>query len=61
MHKNCCNKGENKVKEYAINEDFRDYVDKYARDHSISVTEALTHKLVQEAEDYYKERRYAKS
>lgn len=49
------------MKEYAINEDFRAYVDKYARDRKISVAEALTHKLVQEAEDYYKERRCAKA
>ena len=51
----------NKMKEYAINKDFRAYVDKYARDRRISVAEALTHKLVQEAEDYYKERRIAKA
>lgn len=46
--------------EYAINPDFQSYVDKYARDRKISVAEALTHKLVQEAREYYKERRIAK-
>lgn len=47
--------------EYANNPDFRRYVDRYARDHKISVAEALQHKLVKEAEDYYKERRIARA
>lgn len=47
--------------EYAINEEFRNYVDRYARDRRISVAEALTHKLVLEAESYYKEKRIART
>ncbi len=46
--------------EYANNADFRRYVDRYARDNKISVAEALQHKLVQEAEIYYKESRTAR-
>lgn len=45
--------------EYTINPDFKRYVDRYARDHKISVAEAMRHKLVQEAREYYKEKRIA--
>ena len=45
--------------EYAINEDFRNYVDRYCKKHNISIAEALTHKLVQETREQYKERRIA--
>lgn len=47
--------------EYANNPDFKRYVDRYARDHKISVAEALQHKLVQEAREYYKEKRISKN
>lgn len=45
------------MSEYKINPDFKRYVDRYARDNKISVEIALQHKLVQEAEAYYKEMR----
>jgi len=46
--------------EYAINEDFRNYVDKYCKKHKISVAEALRHKMVCNVREYYKERRIAR-
>lgn len=47
-------------KEYEINNNFRDYVDKYAKERNISVEEALEHKLVEQAYCYYKEERESK-
>lgn len=47
------------MNEYENNPDFKEYVDRYARDHKISVEEALKHKLVQEVRECYKEKRIA--
>lgn len=44
------------IKLYDVCEDFKEYVDKYSKKHKISVQEALTHKLVQEVAQMYKER-----
>ena len=41
---------------YNKSEDFKEYVDKYSTKHKILVQEALTHKLVQEVAQMYKER-----
>jgi hypothetical protein len=41
---------------YVQNKDFKEYVDKYAKDNKISVGEALTHAIVREMYKYYKER-----
>lgn len=35
--------------EYVHNKKFRDYVDKYARNHGITVDEALEHELIRQA------------
>ena len=40
---------------YYNNQDFRAYVDKYARDRGISAEEALTHELVKEVYLHYRE------
>lgn len=50
-----------KMKEKKHEWNFRRYVDLYARDNKISVEEALEHKLVKETEDYYRERRIART
>lgn len=39
---------------YTENKEFREYVDKYAKDNKISVDEALTHAIVKEMYNYYK-------
>ena len=40
---------------YRSNNDFKEYVDKYAAEHDIDFTEALTHKIVKiYAENLYK-------
>ena len=41
--------------DYKWNKDFRDYVDKFAAKHEITVEEALTHAEVREAWRYYTE------
>ena len=41
--------------DYRWNKDFRDYVDKYATKHGITVEEALTHAEVREVWRYYTE------
>lgn len=41
---------------YIKNKDFKNCVDKYARDKNISVSEALTHAMIKEIYKYYKER-----
>lgn len=41
---------------YKSNEDFKEYVDKYARDRGLLVIEALNHKIVKEMAEYYVER-----
>lgn len=41
---------------YCTNPDFKDYVDKYARDKRISVDEALRHELVRQTYLYYREK-----
>ena len=38
---------------YESNSKFRDYVDKYSRDHRITVEEALTHAMVRQVYLYY--------
>ena len=48
------------MSEYAINEEFREYVDKYSRDYNITPEEAIEHKIVQNVEEYYRERRLAR-
>ena len=49
------------IKLYDVCEDFKEYVDKYSKKHKISVQEALTHKLVQEVAQMYKERMLARN
>lgn len=41
--------------EYRHNVKFRQYVDKYAKTHDITVVEALSHNLVRQAALYYTE------
>lgn len=41
------------VKYYEENEDFRDYVNKYAGNNKIAAEEALTHKIVKEVYSLY--------
>lgn len=41
---------------YNSNSDFRDYVEKFRRDHDLTVDEALQHASVREAEKYYREK-----
>lgn len=38
---------------YKTNEDFKSYVDNYARERQILVTDALNHKMVEEVANYY--------
>lgn len=38
---------------YETNKEFKDYVNNYAREREILVTEALTHKMVEITADYY--------
>ena len=38
---------------YTTNEDFKEYVDRYARQRHILVIDALHHKTVEEVADYY--------
>lgn len=40
---------------YESNSDFHDYVEKFRRDHDLTVDEALQHASVREAEKYYKQ------
>lgn len=40
---------------YETNQDFKEYVNRYAAQRKITVDEALTHALVREAYDYYRE------
>ena len=39
---------------YKTNQDFKEYVDKYAKKTRITPEEALKHSLVREAYEYYK-------
>lgn len=48
------------MSEYAINKEYKDYVDKYSRDNKITPEEAVEHKIVQNAEEYYRERRLSR-
>ena len=48
------------MSEYATNEEFREYVDRYSRDNHITPEEAVEHKIVQNVEEYYRERRLAR-
>lgn len=41
---------------YESNSDFRDYVEKFRRDHDLTVDEALQRASVREAEKYYREK-----
>ncbi len=41
---------------YNGNSDFRDYVEKYRRDHKLSVDEALERALVRGVAEHYKEK-----
>lgn len=47
------------VRDKAGSDDFKRYVDRHARDHKISVEEALQHKIVKEMEEYYREKENA--
>ena len=38
---------------YKANDDFKLYVERYARKEGILVVEALTHKMVEEVAEYY--------
>lgn len=40
---------------YETNLDFRLYVDRYCVQHNVSVDEALTHELVKEVYNFYKD------
>lgn len=40
---------------YNENEDFKGYVDRYCKTQKIEVAEALTHALVMEVAEYYKD------
>ena len=48
------------MSEYATNEEFREYVDRYSRDNNITHEKAVEHKIVQNAKEYYRERRLAR-
>lgn len=41
---------------YEENQEFKDYVDRYCAEYSISVKDALTHAIVQEVGDMYESR-----
>lgn len=47
------------VNEYYVNTEFKEYVTKYCNQRKLSVDVALSHRLVQEVEVMYKERRLA--
>lgn len=47
------------VNEYYVNTEFKEYVTKYCNQRKLSVDVALSHRLVQEVEGMYKERRLA--
>lgn len=47
------------MNEYYVNTEFKDYVIKYCNQRKLSVDVALSHKLVQEVEEMYRERRLA--
>ena len=40
---------------YNSNPDFREYVDRYARDNKLTTAEALSHEMVKQVFLYYKE------
>ena len=40
---------------YKTNDDFKEYVDRYAHERGILVTEALSHKTIEEVARYYLE------
>ena len=43
--------------EYNINPDFKEYVDKFARDHNITPEQAVQHKIVQNVMEEYRHKR----
>jgi hypothetical protein len=43
--------------EYEVNEDFRDYVDKYCKKHLIQPAEAMQHVIVKNVEELYRHKR----
>lgn len=45
------------MEEYNINPDFKDYVDKFARDHNITLEQAVQHKIVQNVMEEYRHKR----
>ena len=45
------------MEEYNLNEDFRQYVDKYCKKHNVTPEQAVEHKLVQYVLEEYKHRR----
>lgn len=45
------------MEEYNINTDFKDYVDKFARDHNITPEQAVQHKIVQNVMEEYRQKR----
>lgn len=40
---------------YKTNKDFQDYVDNYCRKHKCTVEEALSHEIVKQVGEYYKD------
>ena len=46
---------------YNSNSDFRDYVEKYRKDHELTVDEALQNAQVREAANYYREKEIEES
>lgn len=47
------------VNEYYVNEEFKEYVTKYCNQRKLSIAVALSHKLVQEVGNMYRDRRLA--
>lgn len=47
------------VNEYYVNTEFKEYVTKYCNQRKLSVDVAMSHRLVQEVEGMYRERRLA--
>ena len=45
------------MNEYNINPDFKEYVDKFARDHGIKPEQAVEHKIVKEVMLDYRHKR----
>lgn len=45
------------MEEYNLNEDFREYVDKYCKKHNVTPEQAVEHKLVQYVLEEYNHRR----